>query len=448
WHTNRNQISRRISIKPCFLTIYAIGLNLLNTHHCHPKFYVLANFTAILISFYLFSFFSDGNIEEYFFLPLVLLAVFWSIINFFFQHKTESKTQQNFYVDHQSKWINLLKRAIPRYLVWLVIFFSALQLFQSPYFFISNEKTNLFLSSWFEVYLYSGIPYFVITLKYKASRTEDFYDPAVRFIHIIKQIILSTTGRKKHLPAFHVMKKDYNKKVLLNLVMRGYFIPVMVGGIYPLLMTMLGRAENNFHNLNFFVVTTWIIAMLWLADTLSAATGYCMESRWTESRSRSIDLTIGGWLVCLCCYPPLNQVTSSLFAFAPDVITNNVTDLIIPHDYTMYLIRIVEISLLLSLVICDLSLGPSGVNITFKKLQNKGPYGLVRHPATTSKLSFWWLQSCLYVPFWHWEVILGQLAWSTIYILRTLSEEKHLKNFPEYRQYMKEVKYRFIPGII
>ena len=414
----------------------------MNTHHYHPKYYIYANFAAILSAFYLFSL--TGDFENYFYLPFVFLAIFWSLINFYFQ--TQSKS--GYSINRKISWIALLKRAVPRYLVWLLIFSSALQLFESPHFFISNEKTILFMNTWFDAYLYFGILYFVLTLKFKASRTEDFFDPAVRIIHILKQIYLSSFGHKKHRPMFHVLKNSYNKKVLLNLVMRGYFIPVMVGAVYPFLQTLLAQTQSNFNNLDFFTLTSWLMAMLWLADVTAASAGYCMESRWTESRSRSIDLTIGGWLICLCCYPPLNQVTGTFFAFAPDVVTNNITDLIIPYDISLYVIRIIQVSLLLLLVCCDLSLGPSGVNITFKKLQNKGPYGVVRHPATTLKLAFWWMQSFLYIPFWHWEVILGQLAWSGIYVMRAFTEEKHLKHFPEYRQYMCDVKYRFIPGVI
>jgi protein-S-isoprenylcysteine O-methyltransferase Ste14 len=88
------------------------------------------------------------------------------------------------------------------------------------------------------------------------------------------------------------------------------------------------------------------------------------------------------------------------------------------------------------------------VNITFKKLQDRGPYGIIRHPGTVCKLTFWWLQSVMYIRFWSLEYIFGQIMWSTIYILRALSEERHLSHLPEYRDYKKRVRYRFIPGVI
>ena len=57
-------------------------------------------------------------------------------------------------------------------------------------------------------------------------------------------------------------------------------------------------------NIIFRVITslqslTWTSAILWLMDTTNASLSYCIESRWIENRSRSIDMTVGGWLVYL-----------------------------------------------------------------------------------------------------------------------------------------------------
>ena len=46
------------------------------------------------------------------------------------------------------------------------------------------------------------------------------------------------------------------------------------------------------------------------------------------------------------------------------------------------------------------------------------------------------------------QLILGHLAWNVIYVLRALTEERHLRHYAEYREYMQRVKYRFIPGLI
>jgi protein-S-isoprenylcysteine O-methyltransferase Ste14 len=37
--------------------------------------------------------------------------------------------------------------------------------------------------------------------------------------------------------------------------------------------------------------------------------------------------------------------------------------------------------------------------------------------------------------------------WAAIYVGRALTEERHLKKYAEYREYMKKVKYRFFPWL-
>ncbi len=95
----------------------------------------------------------------------------------------------------------------------------------------------------------------------------------------------------------------------------------------------------------------------------------------------------------------------------------------------------------------DISLGPSVANITLKKLQTRGMYGIIRHPGAATKLLYWLLQSVFYRQFWTAKFLFGYLGWGLLYVLRALTEERHLSKFAEYRAYRKKVKYRFIPGI-
>ena len=87
------------------------------------------------------------------------------------------------------------------------------------------------------------------------------------------------------------------------------------------------------------------------------------------------------------------------------------------------------------------------VERTLKKLQTRGPYGLVRHPGTTSKLLLWFSQAAFYKRFWTVKILYGYMMWGFIYVMRAFTEERHLKKYPEYLAYMKKVKKRFIPGL-
>jgi len=409
-----------------------------STNNISPHVYALSAVLVAALSFLGFKYF--GGLDDWFFLPIFALVAFWGVANIIRQKRGQS----TFHLEKNIQFISLLKRALMRYLVWMVVIVVSLAFFQSHSFYQKYEKSIEFLDMLFHLYLIAGVPYFLLTLVVKASRIEDYYDPAVRFIHIIKQVsrgVLLRQGKP-----FSVFSKPYNRKVVLNLVMRAYFIPVMVVQVYSNMDNAIRFSTNDFQNYSLMVILFWITALLWFMDALNASVAYCLESRWAENRTRSIDMTVSGWLICLCCYPPVNGVTSTFFPFGPGIVPNN---LVIDDNFIIYLVKFIEVVLLSALVYSDLSLGPSGVNITLKRLQTRGPYGVVRHPATVFKLSFWWLQTAVHARFWKSpQLLFGHIAWNVIYILRTVTEERHLRKHKEYRKYMKRVKYRFIPGLI
>ena len=230
--------------------------------------------------------------------------------------------------------------------------------------------------------------------------------------------------------------------------MRGYFIPFMVIQVYVNINDSIVYSDNNFRGYDLLTILMWTSAILWLTDTLNASMSYCIESRWIENRSRSIDMTAGGWLVCLACYAPLNNITGSLFPFGPFAASKYPDSIFIQDITFIYFIKILEITVLIFHVYADCSLGPSIANITFKKLQTRGLYGIIRHPGTTFKLLLWWVQAGFYREFWRIDFLFGHLMWNLLYILRAITEERHLGKFEEYREYMKKVKYRFIPWVV
>ena len=82
-----------------------------------------------------------------------------------------------------------------------------------------------------------------------------------------------------------------------------------------------------------------------------------------------------------------------------------------------------------------------------KKIQTRGPYRLMRHPATTFKLIYFTLAFYRFAPAYTTGWLVFYLFWIGIYLTRALVEERFLRRFPDYREYMKQTKYRFIPGI-
>jgi len=408
-----------------------------------PHIYILSTFSVVAATLLLFEKYSFR--EEYFYIPILALAVVYGIINFIRQGQGLSE----FSIATKINLSTLFKKATARFVVWLIFIYLACVFFDFvPYYSSNNYRPNrIFFDYFLNIYLIVGLPYFILTGIFKASRVEDYYDPAIRVIHMFKQFMLRALRGDNASSIFRVFRKRYNRKVLLNFVMRTYFIPVMVIQVYNNIALSMLYTSTEFSTPQFLIVLYWLTTALWLADVLNASLSYCIESRWIENRTRSIDLTLGGWTVCLFCYAPLNLATGYVFPFAPNIVTDNPGQLVYNNLTFLYTIKIVELIVLMAHIYTDVSLGPSVANITLKKLQTKGFYGIIRHPGTTFKLLFWLIQSCFYKSFWSMKYIFGYSMWFIIYILRALTEERHLNQHEEYQEYKKKVKYRFIPRI-
>ena len=413
-----------------------------------PHTYVLSTLFVVAATLLFFEYYSFK--EQYFYIPVFSLAIIYAALNFIRQRRGLSA----FSTDKKINLATLVKKSIARYIVWLTIIYLAYTFFRlapfyglPPYSASTVRANTVFFEYFLNIYLIAGLPYFILTNKFKASRVEDYYDPAIRIIHMLKQVFLRTLRGDNVNSILRVFRKKYNRKVLLSFLMRTYFVPIMVVQVYSYTVYSVNFLNNPVNNYQLLSILFGITGILWLADTINASLSYCIESRWMENRTRSIDLTLGGWFVCLICYTPLNEIPSYFFFFAPTVVTNNESQLIIENINFLYTIKIIEILLLATHIYIDISLGPSVANITLKKLQTKGFYGLIRHPGTTFKLLFWLIQSVFYKRFWSLKIIFGYFMWATIYVLRALTEERHLSQHEEYIEYKKKVKYRFFPKL-
>lgn len=406
-----------------------------------PHVYALSTIGVAVVSYVVF--FHWKIDREFYFVPILGLAVLYAIINIA-RNRLDPRPVQN-----RPRLGILLRKSAGRYIVWLSIIFLGYKFYAlTPYYNTEFFQDNVdFFRTLLSLYIFLGFPYFLLTLYFKASSSADFYDPAVRLIHMSKQIALRALRGDSFASIFLVLHNKYNRKVLLTLVMRTYFIPVMVSQVYGNMAQAIFMGNKFSIDHSPMEIIFWLSALIWLTDTINASVAYCFESRWLENRTRSIDMTLSGWIVCLFCYSPLNNITSYIFPFAPAVVDENPGSLIYASVALFYVVKILQVSLLALHVYIDLSLGPSVANITFKKLQTRGVYGLVRHPGTVTKLTYWLLISGFYRGFWNTKMILGQLGWTVIYVLRALTEERHLKMYKEYQDYMKKVRYRFIPGL-
>jgi protein-S-isoprenylcysteine O-methyltransferase Ste14 len=92
-----------------------------------------------------------------------------------------------------------------------------------------------------------------------------------------------------------------------------------------------------------------------------------------------------------------------------------------------------------------LNLGRSfGILIAARKIKTDWLYSVVRHPMYLTDI-VWKVGMVLFLPYLANAVVMVFAV--ACYVYRAILEEKFLCQFPEYRDYMKKVRYRFVPGV-
>tara|TARA_Y100000310_G_C20164802_1_gene570879 strand:- start:64 stop:600 length:537 start_codon:yes stop_codon:yes gene_type:complete len=173
-------------------------------------------------------------------------------------------------------------------------------------------------------------------------------------------------------------------------------------------------------------------------DTLVFSFGYAFEFKALKNVVKSVEPTFFGWFVAIICYPPFNSWVGNYIPWGA-------------NDYVQFwsptwtiIMRGGVIFLLIIYVWATVALGPKASNLTNRGIVSRFPYSIIRHPAYISKNLIWWLTllPVISLPF-----ALGMLFWTVIYFFRAITEERHLSQDPDYIQYKKKVKYKFIPFI-
>lgn len=219
-----------------------------------------------------------------------------------------------------------------------------------------------------------------------------------------------------------------------------------------------GTFYNFYGDVGFRFYNT-AINIIFLVDLLLFAMSYFTESVFLKNRIRSVDSTPAGILFCIACYPPFFAASSMILGSF-----HNNSNLLVMNNPAHWLTILLEILALIFISIylsASFALFTKASNLTNRGTVSRGPYAVVRHPAYISKCLYWF---CCITPLFVVDfsapgfdilkyllvsaiIFLSYAAWVVIYYFRALTEERHLMQDPEYREYVKKVKYRFIPGL-
>lgn len=240
-------------------------------------------------------------------------------------------------------------------------------------------------------------------------------------------------------------------RVLRGYLVKFYFIPLMtvfwvnnaasldrnLSGLFqPGLWHDFGVPQMN------RLYTTAYEGIMFL-DVSLALVGYVCTWRLLDSHLRSAEPTVAGWLVALLCYPPFARISDSYLAYNNGGHFWGTTLGAYPVLYAIWAVAI--LACMWIYVHATIAFGFRFSNLTHRGILCSGPYAVVRHPAYISKNLSWWL---ITIPFlFNFGDCLRLFGWNLIYCARALTEERHLRQFPDYRAYMQKVRWRFIPGV-
>jgi protein-S-isoprenylcysteine O-methyltransferase Ste14 len=352
--------------------------------------------------------------------------------------------------------IHLMISTLYRYTTLLIVFYLIFFIVNKHYYFSDNsfEIAKTFFNDFLGVYITFGIPYIFLTLKYKQSLKFDFNDYSINLMLFFRGLLYYIYG-------FFIKKKSYLRraktttfskrvrKILLTYLVILFFLTLMInflGNEYSQLdkaidiLLSLNNRSSFFDRYNAYYVMLY--HLIFFVDVSLAIIGYTFASRWLDNRTKSVDITLGGWIVALMCYPPMNS------GFAGKFINYSLpeTHPVITSEIGRMIIMALTLLLFSIYVWSTIALSFKFSNLTNRGIVTTGPYSIVRHPAYISKNLAWWLENTFVLSnFWAAVALFG---WNIIYILRALTEERHLLKDPKYQAYCRKVKYRFIPGVI
>jgi protein-S-isoprenylcysteine O-methyltransferase Ste14 len=247
------------------------------------------------------------------------------------------------------------------------------------------------------------------------------------------------------------------QQAFLALALKLFFIPLMLNWLLSLCSDVAGHwaglaasapglsllAKFNTH------LYLLLFKVLLMIDVALFTVGYMVEIPAVGNEIRSVDPTVAGWVVCLACYPPFNQAFSAFIPWQSSDFPK------FQNEFAHVALNCAILAAMAIYASASVALGLRASNLTNRGIVAAGPYAWLRHPAYAAKNAAWWIGAlpAVWLAFGQslgsglWALA-SVAAWSAIYVLRALTEERHLLMLDNgYSQYMKKVPYRFVPRL-
>lgn len=241
--------------------------------------------------------------------------------------------------------------------------------------------------------------------------------------------------------------KHYLAEHARNWMVKGFFLPLM----FTFLANNVKYLSNADYRLFTFKATgllsprDWFKyffdfteSLIYTVDVSFAAIGYAMTFRAINGQIRSVEPTTLGWVICVVCYPPFwNGLFFDQYFNYDDKVSWGSWLWDTPFFYILW--GSIALCLLSVYSWATVAMGYRFSNLTYRGLITSGPYRVTKHPAYVTKNTFFWLTSVPFISHESWHVALNHclliFGVNLIYYMRARTEERHLLNYPEYREY-------------
>ncbi|MCW5823041.1 MAG: isoprenylcysteine carboxylmethyltransferase family protein [Cyanobacteria bacterium TGS_CYA1] len=302
-----------------------------------------------------------------------------------------------------------------------------------------------------------SLPYFILVEKFSKLDKDGPTDEILLLAQILMPGLAGQTSESAD------MKREHMLNLLRGIIIKSYFIPFMTvscstyWGLWQInvlsLIQTLGSnpsLANIPQGLLARQICMPLLEFTIVVDITIAMLGYISSCRLLDTQFTSADPGPCGWISALACYPPFNLVFETM-------LLNHIC--FDPHEMNLYLQSpavLIVVSVICLVLISIYSLATVMFGLRFSNLTNRGiissgPYKIVRHPAYIAKNIFWWFAL---MPWFMANganslgPVLILIVLNLFYVWRALTEEKHLMREEHYQEYCKQVKWRFIPGLV
>jgi protein-S-isoprenylcysteine O-methyltransferase Ste14 len=227
---------------------------------------------------------------------------------------------------------------------------------------------------------------------------------------------------------------DYLRCWAVKAFFLAFMIAIVPGNWYD---TVTPTGEDITSNIAH--LSRWLIASMFMVDTVFATVGYALTMKPLDAHIRSANPYAAGWTAALMCYPPFILMNPG----GPLDYHPGTADWLYWLEGYPLLIAFWAFLLVLLTGIYAWATVVFGIrfsNLTHRGILTHGPYAWTKHPAYVSKNLFWWLAT---LPFFATSGDLNDGIRNTVilaivtgvYYWRARTEERHLSADPAYREY-------------